>query len=115
MGASCCHGNYSFDLINPKTLFSLSPTPVMLHINLIKISQLALEIFKFESVDDGRRRTDDGPLLYYKSPCELKCLHLIFPELWPFENLGILKLSAIFLKYVLAKDLILGQLTDDDE
>ena len=28
---------------------------------------MALEIFKFESVDDdGRRRTDDGPLVYYK-------------------------------------------------
>ena len=23
-------------------------------------------IFKFESVDDGRRRTDNGPLVYYK-------------------------------------------------
>ena len=32
---------------------------------MIKIGQLALEIFKFESVDDGRR-TDDGPLVYYK-------------------------------------------------
>ena len=28
-------------------------------------SRLALEIFKFESVDDGRR-TDVGPLVYYK-------------------------------------------------
>ena len=36
--------------------------------NLIKIGQLASEIFKFESEDDGRRRTttDDGPLVYYK-------------------------------------------------
>ena len=34
----------------------------------MKIGQLASEIFKFESVDDdgGRRRTDDGPLVYYK-------------------------------------------------
>ena len=24
--------------------------------------------------------------------------HHIFPELWPFENLGILNLSAIYLK-----------------
>ena len=32
MGAFCCHGNQSFDLICPKTLCSLSPTPVMLHI-----------------------------------------------------------------------------------
>ena len=32
MGAFCCHGNHSFDPIFPKTLCSLSPTPVMLHI-----------------------------------------------------------------------------------
>ena len=32
MGAFCCHGNHSFDPICPKTLCSLFPTPVMLHI-----------------------------------------------------------------------------------
>ena len=32
MGAFCCHGNQSFYPICPKTLCSLSPTPVMLHI-----------------------------------------------------------------------------------
>ena len=32
MRAFCCHGNQSFDPICPKTLCSLSPTPVMLHI-----------------------------------------------------------------------------------
>ena len=32
IGAFCCHGNQSFDPICPKTLCSLSPTPVMLHI-----------------------------------------------------------------------------------
>ena len=32
MGAFWCHGNQSFDPICPKTLCSLSPTPVMLHI-----------------------------------------------------------------------------------
>ena len=32
MGAFCCHGNQSFDPVCPKTLCSLSPTPVMLHI-----------------------------------------------------------------------------------
>ena len=32
MGAFCCHGNKSFDPICPKTLSSLSPTPVMLHV-----------------------------------------------------------------------------------
>ena len=82
MGAFCCHGNQSFDPIFPKTLCSLSPTPVMLHINVIKTGQLALEIFKFESVDDGRRttidddgrRTDDGRTTDHwytiSSPCE---------------------------------------------
>ena len=34
--------------------------------NLIKIGQHASEIFKFESVDDGRRWMDEGPLVYYK-------------------------------------------------
>ena len=32
MGAFCGHGNYSFDPICPKTLCSLSPTPMMLRI-----------------------------------------------------------------------------------
>ena len=32
MGAFCCYGNQSFDPICPKTLCSLFPTPVMLHI-----------------------------------------------------------------------------------
>ena len=68
MGALCCHGNQSFDPICPKILCSLSPTPVMLHIKLDQDCQLASEIFEFESVDNGRRRrrTDDGPLVYYK-------------------------------------------------
>ena len=36
--------------------------------NMIKIGQLASEIFKFESVDDddGQRQTDDIPLVYFK-------------------------------------------------
>ena len=32
MGAFCCHRNQSFDPICPKTLCSLSPIPMMLHI-----------------------------------------------------------------------------------
>ena len=32
MGAFCCHGNQSFDPIYPKTMCSLSPIPMMLHI-----------------------------------------------------------------------------------
>ena len=35
----------------------------MLHIKFDQIGQLASEIFKFESMDDGR---DSGPLAYYK-------------------------------------------------
>ena len=31
-GAFCCHGNQSYDPICPKTLCSLFPTPMMLHI-----------------------------------------------------------------------------------
>ena len=30
------------------------------------MGELASEIFKFESVADDGRRTDDGPLIYYK-------------------------------------------------
>ena len=33
IGAFCCHGHQSFDPICLKTLCSLSPSPVMLHIN----------------------------------------------------------------------------------
>ena len=32
MGAFCCHGNQNLVPIGPKTLCSLSPTPMMLHI-----------------------------------------------------------------------------------
>ena len=73
MGAFCCHGNQNFNPIFPKTLCTLSPTPVMLHIKFDHDWPTGLEIFKFESVDDGRRttdddgrQTDDGPLVYYK-------------------------------------------------
>ena len=65
MGAFCCHGNPSFDRIFPKTLCSLSPTPVMLH---IKFDQNWPTGFRDIQVRKcGRRqRTDDGPLVYYK-------------------------------------------------
>ena len=32
MGTFCCHGNQNFDAICPKTICSLSTTPMMLHI-----------------------------------------------------------------------------------
>ena len=65
MGGFCCHGNQSFDPIFPKTLGSLSPTPVMLH---IKFDQDWPTGFRDIQVwKCGRRKTyDDGPLVYYK-------------------------------------------------
>ena len=39
----------------------------------------------------------------------------MFPELWPFEYLGILNLSARYLKNIWARGLKLGQLIGDDE
>ena len=84
MGAFCCHGNQSFDPICPKTLCSLSLTPMMLHIKYdqdwptgIRDIQVQMcEIFVTQGKvtpttttdDDGRRRTkmDGGPLVYYK-------------------------------------------------
>ena len=72
MGAFCCHGNQSFDPICPKTLCSLSPTPVMLHIKFDlgwPTGFRDIQVWKCgrrrrTTYDDGR--TDDGPLLYYK-------------------------------------------------
>ena len=52
MGAFCCHGNQSSNPIWPKTLCSLSPTPMRLLLkNLIAIGTLVAEIFMFESVN----------------------------------------------------------------
>ena len=65
VGAFCCHGNQSFDPICPKTLCSLSTTPLMLH---IKFDQDWPTGFRGIQVQKcGRqRRTDNGPLVYYK-------------------------------------------------
>ena len=89
MGAFCCHGNQSFDLICPKTLCSLSPTPVMLHIKFDlgwPAGFRDIQVWKCgrrrtTTDDDGQRRTDDGPLLYYKL------------TLWAFGS-GELKINA---------------------
>ena len=62
MGAFCCHGSQSFDPICPKTLCSLSPTPVMLH---LKFDQDWPTGFRDIQVWKCGRRTD-GPLVYYK-------------------------------------------------
>ena len=66
MGAFCCHGNQSFDLICPKTLRSLSPTPVMLHIKFDLGWPAGYRDIQVWKCGRRRRRTDDGPLLYYK-------------------------------------------------
>ena len=66
MGAFCCHGNHSFDLICPKTLCSLSPTPVMLHIKFDLGWPAGFRDIQVWKCGQRRRRTDDGPLLYYK-------------------------------------------------
>ena len=58
MGAFCCHGNQSFDPICPKALCSISPTPVMLHINFDQDWPTGfrdIQIWKC-----GRRRRTDG-------------------------------------------------------
>ena len=59
-----CHGNQSFDLICPKTLCILSPTPVILHIKFDPDWPTGfndIQVWKC-----GRQRTEDGPLVYYK-------------------------------------------------
>ena len=64
MGAFCCHRNQSFDPICPKTLCSLSPTPVMLHIKFDQDWPTAfrdIQVWKC-----GRQRRTDRPLVYYK-------------------------------------------------
>ena len=65
MGAFCCHGNQSFDPICLKTLCSLSPTPVMLHIKFDQDWPTGfrdIQVWKC----GWRRWTVDGPLVYYK-------------------------------------------------
>ena len=65
MGAFCCHGNQSSEPICPKTLCSLSPTPVMLYIKFDQdwpIGFRDIQVWKC-----GGRRTDGRrPLVYYK-------------------------------------------------
>ena len=42
-------------------------------------------------------------------------IHLIFPELWPFENLGIINLPARYLEKYLSYGLESCQLKGEDE
>ena len=66
MGAFCCHGNQSFDPICPKTLCSLSPTPVMLHIRFNQDWPTGFRDIQVWKCGRRRRTTDAGPLVYYK-------------------------------------------------
>ena len=89
MGDFCCHGNQSFDPSRPKILGSLSPSPVMLHIKFDQDWPTAfrdIQVWKCgrrRTTDDDGRRTDDGPLVYYKL------------TLWAFGS-GELKKSKYF-------------------
>ena len=56
MGAFCCHGNQSLDPICPKTLCSLSPTQVMLHIKFDK--RLANWLQRYSSLKVWTTTTD---------------------------------------------------------
>ena len=68
MGAFCCHRNHSFDPIWPKTLCSLFPTPVMLH---IKFDQYWPTGFRDVQVwMCGRRRRTTDRWYTINSPCE---------------------------------------------
>ena len=55
MGAFCCHGNQSFDPICPKTLGSLSPIPVMLHIKLDQDWPTGFRLCGRWTMTDGRQ------------------------------------------------------------
>ena len=74
MGAICCHGNQSSNLIWPKTNCSLSPTPMMLLLKFDCDRHTGcgdIHVWKFT---DGRRgpRTDGRRLESHpiSSPCE---------------------------------------------
>ena len=68
MGALCCHGNQSFDQICTKTLCSLSPTPVMLHIKSDQDWPTGLRDIPVQKC--GRRRRTAIHWYTICSPCE---------------------------------------------
>ena len=78
MGGFCCHGNQNFDPICPKTLCSLSPTPVMLHIKFDQDWPNGFRDIQVWKCGRRRRRTtdddDDGRTTDHwytiSSPCE---------------------------------------------
>ena len=59
--------NQSFDLICPKTQCSLSPTPIMFHIKVDQDWPTGLrDIRVWKCGRTTTRRTDGGPLVFYK-------------------------------------------------
>ena len=86
MGAFRCHGNQSFDPICPKTVCSLSPTPVMLHIKFDQDWPTGFRHIQVWKCGRWRRQQmmthDDGRTTDHwytiSSPCELKMLVLIY-------------------------------------
>ena len=72
MGAIGCRGNQTSDLICPKTLYSLSPTPIMLHIKFDQDWPTRLRDIKVWKcgTDD---KDDDGQTDHWytiSTPCE---------------------------------------------
>ena len=79
MEAFCCHGHQSFDPISLKTLCSLSPPPVMLHIKFDQVWPIGLRDIQVQKcnifVTQGRVTLKwvvwSGPK---SNSCELLCL-----------------------------------------
>ena len=66
MGAFCCHGHQGFHPICLKTLCSLSPAPVMLHIKFDQYWPTGLRDIQVESVKN-ERDSIETPFSHYKS------------------------------------------------
>ena len=119
-GLSVANGNQSFDPVCPKTLCSLSPNPVMLHIKFDQDWPTGFRDIKVWKCGQRRTMTTDGrPLVYYKltlwafSSGELKIEKIFWPILTPTAfvelelTLGRNSVSdTIFLVYIEEKSII---------
>ena len=74
-GTFCCHGNQSFDPICTKTLCSLSPTPMMLH---IKFDHDKLTGFRGIQVQKSE--------IFVKRASNSKMIGLIQPKIEPNQD-----------------------------
>ena len=68
VGAFCCHGNQSFDPICPKTLCSLFPTIMMLHIKFdqdwptgLRDIQVSSELWQKDGMTEGQGKSSIAP------------------------------------------------------